>query len=147
MKTKVISQKDINEKWYLIDANGQRIGRIASLAAELLMGKTSVLSRDYLDPKVKVVVINAEKIDFTAKRGFSKFYKSFSGYPGGLKFTSLDEMFKKNKTFPIENAVKGMLPKTKKSDRAIVNLKVYVGSEHPHTAQTPEEINIKTFKI
>ncbi len=147
MKPRTIKQSEIMEKWYVLDASDQRIGKIASITAELLLGKNNPLVRANLDPKTKVVVINAAKIDFTAKRGFSKFYKNYSGFPGGLKFESLDEKFEKNKTYPIENAVKGMLPKNKRGRAIMTNLKVYEGSEHPHEAQKPELIDLNTYKI
>jgi large subunit ribosomal protein L13 len=142
-----ISQKQIEEKWYLIDAKGHRIGRIATLAAELLLGKNNPLVRKNLQPNAHVVVINAGKIDFTPKRGFSKFYKSYSGYSGGLSFESLEEKFEKNKTFPIENAVKGMLPKNKRGNAIYTNLRVYEDDSHPHEAQKPEKIDISVYKL
>ncbi len=147
MKPRSIKQKEIEEKWYVVDATDQRIGKIASLTAELLLGKNNPLVRANLDPKTKVVVINASKIDFTPKRGFSKFYKNYSGFPSGLKFESLEEKFEKNKVFPIENAVKGMLPKNKRGRAILTNLKVYEGSEHPHEAQQPEAIDLNTYKL
>lgn len=142
MKTK-ISQNDINEEWFLVDAAGLRVGLIASKVAELLLGKTDPMVKPNLDPKKHVVVINAEKIDFTPKRGYSKFYKNYSGFPGGLRHSSLDEIFMKDKKFPIENAVKGMLPKNTRGRNALANLRVFVGSEHPHEAQQPKKVDIK----
>lgn len=144
---KSISEKDIKEKWYMIDAKDQRIGRIATIAAELLLGKNDPMVRDYTDPKAHVVVINADKIDFTEKRGFSKFYKKYSGYPGGLTFDSLEEKFAKDPTFPIMNAVKGMLPKNRRGRKIFTNLRVVVGSEHVHEAQKPQNIDITTYKL
>jgi large subunit ribosomal protein L13 len=147
MKTTVIKQGQIEEKWYLIDAEGQRIGRIATAAAQLLLGKKSTLVRANLDPKIKVVVINSGKIDFTVKRGFSKFYKNYSGFPGGLKFVSLEAQMKKNPSFVIEHAVKGMLPKNKRGDAIFSNLKVFVDSAHKHEAQKPEVLDLKNFNL
>ncbi|MCA9386806.1 50S ribosomal protein L13 [Candidatus Dojkabacteria bacterium] len=147
MKPRTISQNEIQEKWYVVDAAGQRIGRVASITSELLLGKNDPKVRSNLDPKSKVIVINADKIDFTPKRGFSKFYKSYSGFPGGLTFISLEEKFEKNKTFPLENAIKGMLPKNKRGSMIFTNLKVYEGSEHPHTAQQPITIDLSSYKL
>ncbi len=144
---KKISQKAIEEKWYVINADGLRIGRIASVAAQLLMGKKDVLVRGYHDPRAHVVITNASRIDFTQKRGMTKFYSNYSGFPGGIKFTSLEEAFKKDPTWPIENAVKGMLPKTKRGNEAIVKLKIYAGGENPHNAQNPVEVNVNNFKL
>ena len=90
------NQKAIEEKWYVINADGLRIGRIASVAAQLLMGKKDVLVRGYHDPRAHVVITNASRIDFTQKRGMTKFYSNYSGFPGGIKFTSLEEAFKKD---------------------------------------------------
>jgi len=147
MKRISISQNDIQEKWYLVDVSGQRIGILASKIAEILMGKTDPVVRKNLNPRSFVVVINAGKIDFTAKKGFSKFYKSYSGFPGGLRYTDLDTTFAKNKTFPIVSAVKGMLPKTKRGDEAIVRLKVFETDVHEHEAQKPQQIDLKNYKI
>lgn len=142
-----ISQSDITEKWYLIDAEGQRIGLVASKAAELLQGKNNTLVRDYHKPMNKVIVINAAKIDATPKRKITKFYKNYSGFPDGLRFTSLEEYLEKDPTKPIQIAVKGMLPKTRRGDEMIINLRVFAGSEHSHEAQKPEKIDIKNFKL
>jgi large subunit ribosomal protein L13 len=142
-----ISKSKIEEKWYLVDAEGKRIGLIASKVAELLLGKANPLVKKYHNPNVKVVVINAEKIDYTPKRGLTKFYKSYSGFPDGLRFRNLDEIMKAKPELPIVSAVKGMLPRTKRGDEMIVNLKVFAGSEHPHQAQKPEVVNIKNLKL
>lgn len=144
---KSIKQSQIQEKWYLVDASGKRIGTMASQIAQLLLGKNNPLVRSNLDPKTKVVVINAAKIDYTPKRGFTKFYKSYSGFPGGLKFRTLDEKMAKDPTFPIENAVKGMLPKNKRGRSLIANLKIYPGGQHPHVGQSPEFIDITNVKF
>ena len=142
-----VKQSEIKEKWYKIDATGQRIGTLASKIAELLQGKNLPLMRSYHKPMNKVVVINAGKIDFTVKRGMTKFYKSYSGYPGGLRFSPLSETFEKFPERPLTLAVKGMLPRTKRGEAMLVNLKVFAGEEHPHEAQKPEEIKIKNFRL
>ncbi len=142
-----VSQSEIKEQWYLVDASGVRIGRLASKVAELLQGKNDVLKREYHKPMTKVIVINSDKLDFTAKRGMTKFYKSYSGFPGGLRFETLSELVEKKSDRPIMNAVKGMLPATKRGDEMLANLKVFSGEEHPHTAQTPTVINIKELKL
>jgi large subunit ribosomal protein L13 len=142
-----VSQSEIKEKWYLVDASGLRVGLLASKVAELLQGKNDVLKRDYHKPMYKVVVINADKIDFTAKKGMTKFYKSYSGFPGGLKFESLEELVAKGSDRPIMNAVKGMLPATSRGDEMLANLKVFRNADHPHAAQTPTVINIRDLKL
>lgn len=142
-----ISQKEIQEKWYVVDATGRRIGILASKVAELLQGKNNPKVRRYHDPKVKVVVINASKLDITPKRGLTKFYSSYSGYPDGLKFNNLEDLMKTHPDRPIELAVKGMLPRNKMGEVMLANLRIFAGAEHPHAGQQPEAINIKTLKI
>lgn len=142
-----ISQNDIEEKWFVIDAAGQRIGRVASIASELLLGKNDPLVSSNLMPRAHVVVLNSDKLDIAPKRGFSKFYKWFSGYPSGLRHKSLDQVNESNTAYPIEHAIKGMLPKNKRGRAIYSNLKVYTGSENPHEAQKPTVIDIKTYKL
>jgi len=142
-----IKQSAIQEKWFLVDAKGQRIGIIASKVAELLMGKNNPLTKAYHKPSSHVIVLNAGKIDFTTKRGITKFYKSYSGYPDGLTQINLENTYALHPERPIENAVKGMLPRTKRGDMMIANLKIYVDDQHIHQAQQPEVINLKNFKV
>lgn len=142
-----VKQSEIKEKWYLIDAEGARIGRVATVAAELLLGKSNPLTKKYHKPMVKVVIVNAKKLDVNAKKGMTKFYKNYSGFPGGLKFTSLEDMMKVHPERPIENAVKGMLPKTKQGNELLTNLRVYADDQHPHEAQTLEKVDIRNYKI
>lgn len=142
-----IKQSDIQEKWYLIDARGARVGKLASVAAQLLQGKNDVMKRDYHKPMTKVIIINAKEIDFTDKRGLTKFYKSYSGFPGGLRYVSLRDLNKKHPAKPIESAIKGMLPRTKRGDMMLVNAKIYADNMHKHEAQQPETIDLQSFKI
>ncbi len=147
-KTRTTSQNEIKEEWYVIDAAGQRIGRVASVSAELLLAKNNPLMRDYIHPKVKVIIINAEKLDIPKKKLFQKEYTTYSGYPSGLKIKSLEEVMAKDPRKVIERAVKGMLPKNKRGNSIYAsNLFVYVGDEHKHEAQKPLEINVKEFKV
>lgn len=142
-----VKQSDIKEKWYLIDANGARIGRLASISAQLLQSKNDVLKRDYHVPMAKVVIINADKLDITEKRGMTKFYKSYSGFPGGLRYVSLKDLSVKHPEKPIESAIKGMLPRTKRGDNMMANLRIYAGEVHDHQAQDLEKIDLQNFKI
>lgn len=142
-----VSQKDILEKWYQIDARGMKIGRLASILAELLQGKNNPLMRDNLKPMNKIIVINADKLDIPEKKGVTKFYKFYSGFPGGLRYLNLRDQFKKDPTYVIEKAVKGMLPKTKRGSEMIANLKIVAGESHNHQAQSPEVLNIRELKI
>jgi len=137
-----IKQSEIIEKWYIVDAANKRIGTLASKVATLLMGKNNTLARSNLKPLNHVVIINSVNIDFTPKRAITKFYKNYSGFPGGLRFTSLEDLHKKHPAFPIESAIRGMLPKTKRGEEMFSNLRVYPGADHKHTAQNPEIVNL-----
>lgn len=127
-----------DKKWYLIDGNEQPVGRIATKISQILMGKTKVVYSPHQDNGDCVIVINAEKIVFSGKKETQKLYYSHSGRPGGMKIKTVKEMGESKPTHIIEHAVKGMLPKNKLGRKLIRNLKVYTGSSHPHTAQTPE---------
>ena len=142
-----VKQSELKEKWYLVDAKGQRIGRIATVVAQVLQGKNDPKSRNYHKPMNKVVIINASKIDFTEKKGLTKFYHSYSGFPGGLRFMRLDELMVKFPNKPIEFAIKGMLPHTKRGREMMANLRVFRDETHEHSAQTPEVININEIKL
>ncbi len=142
-----INQTHIDEKWYVIDATGLRLGRIATIAAELLLGKNNPLVKDYLIPKNKVIITNASKFDSTPKRKMSKLYTAYSGYPGGLRVDSLEVILKRKPTQPLEHAIKGMLPKNIRGNEIFRNLFVYDSNEHPHEAQKPESVDIKKIKI
>ncbi len=146
MKTRSISQTEIEEKWYLVDAAGQRIGRVATAVAELLLGKNNPKIKDYIDPKVKVIVINSEKIDVAPKKTFTKFYTKYSGYPGGLTIEDLQTKVSQDPTFVLRNAIKGMLPKNKRGNKVITNLKLFVGSEHQYEAQKPVTLDLTKVK-
>lgn len=147
-KTRVVSQNEVTEKWYLIDASGQRIGRVATIAAELLLGKRDVLNRAYLTPKTKVVITNVGKLDITEKKRQFKTYTAYSGYPGGLRTDTLEEKMSAKPTNAVELAIRRMLPKTKRGKAIFsTNLRVYAGSDHPHTAQTLEKVELNKIKI
>lgn len=139
--TRFIKPEDANQKWYLVDANGQTLGRMASKIARIIRGKNKPLFTPNTDTGDFVVVINAEKVKVTGKREQLKDYKRHSGYPGGQKIVSYQEMLSKKPEFVIENAVKGMLPKTRLGNKLIKKLKVYAGDKHPHAAQNPELIS------
>jgi large subunit ribosomal protein L13 len=140
--TRFIKPDDANQKWYLVDANGQTLGRMASKIARIIRGKNKPLFTPNTDTGDFVVVINAEKVKITGKREQLKDYKRHSGYPGGQKITSYQDMLTKKPEFVIENAVKGMLPKTRLGNKLIKKLKVYAGDKHPHSAQNPELISL-----
>lgn len=135
-KEEVLNQR----KWYLIDAKGQTLGRLASNIARILRGKHKPIFSPHVDCGDFVVVINAEKIKVTGKKEENKFYFRHSGYPGGEKFESLKDLLKRKPEWVLWHAVKLMLPKNRLSRRIIRKLKIYAGPNHPHQAQKPEPI-------
>ena len=137
MKTYAVKAAEIERQWYLVDAEGKTLGRLASEIARILRGKHKPIFTPHLDTGDYVVVVNAEKIHVTGKKLETKKYYRYSGYPGGLKSVVLGEMLAKHPTRVIGLAVRGMLPKNRLGRAMIKKLKVYAGSEHPHEAQGP----------
>lgn len=133
--------EEVNPKWYVVDADGKILGRMASEIAKVIRGKNSPKFTPNADTGDFVVVINAEKVRLTGKRESLKDYKHHSMYPGGQKIRSFKEMISKHPDKVIRFAVRGMLPKTKLGDKLINKLKVYAGENHPHSSQTPESLN------
>ncbi|OYV03088.1 50S ribosomal protein L13 [candidate division bacterium WOR-3 4484_18] len=129
-------------KWYLIDAAGKTLGRLASQIALILRGKHKPQYQPHLDLGDYVVVINAEKVHVTGKKETDKLYYRHSGYPGGLKAIPLSVIRRKHPEFLIYHAVKGMLPKNRLGRKMLKKLKVYRGPSHPHIAQNPEPLDI-----
>ena len=140
MKTSLITKNDIGRKYYLIDADNQILGRLAVRAAMLLSGKRKVNYTSNVDNGDIVVVVNASKVAVTGNKLQDKTYTNFSGYPGGLRIRNLERLMQTQPAEVIRHAVKGMLPKNRLGSRMITRLKVYTGSEHPHSAQKPEII-------
>lgn len=141
-KTYAMKQSEIEKKWYLVDADGKVLGRLATEIADRLRGKHKPTYSPNLDMGDNIIVINAEKIVLTGSKSNDKEYFSHSHYPGGEKFTNIKKVMKEKPEFVIQHAVKGMLPKTKLGKQLIGNLKIYTGADHPHTAQKPEIINL-----
>jgi large subunit ribosomal protein L13 len=139
MKTYSTKAKDIEREWHVVDASGKTLGRLASEIAILLKGKHKPIYATHLDTGDYVIVINAEKVRVTGKKVDDKLYYHHSGYPGGLKSTSLGEMLKTHPTRVIEHAVRGMLPKNPLGRAMFKKLKVYAGPNHPHQAQVKGE--------
>jgi large subunit ribosomal protein L13 len=131
---------DVAQKWFVVDANGKTLGRVASHVARLLRGKHKPQFTPNADIGDFVIVVNAEKVQVTGKRGEMKEYFRYTGYPGGAIFAQYKDVLKTHPERIIEHAVRGMIPHTKLGRRIIKKLKVYAGSEHPHTAQKPEPI-------
>ncbi len=141
MKTYSAKPLEVERKWYLLDAEGQTLGRLAVLAANLLRGKHKPQYTPNVDTGDFVIIINAEKISVTGKKETGKIYYHHTGYPGGLKSASFRELMEKNPTKAIEKAIKGMLPHNTLGQEQFNKLKVYAGSEHPHAAQKPVVYN------
>ncbi|MDE0572465.1 50S ribosomal protein L13 [Demequina sp. B12] len=142
MRTYSPKPGDVTKNWYVIDATDVVLGRLASQAAALLRGKHKATFAPHVDNGDFVIVINAEKISLSGNKASDKMVYRHSGYPGGLSAVPIGELLEKNPQRVIENAVKGMLPKTKLGRAQISKLKVYAGSEHPHAAQQPQAFEI-----
>lgn len=140
--TKFIKSSDADKKWFLVDATDQVLGRLASKVARIIRGKNKAIFTPNADTGDFVVVINADKVKVTGKRQTLKTYTHHSGYPGGLKTKSLQELMSSKPELVIHKAVKGMLPKTRLGRQLIKKLKVYSGSQHPHAAQKPEVVKL-----
>lgn len=139
MKTFVPKKKEIGRKWWLINADGKILGRLATEISILLQGKRNPEFVKFIDSGDFVVVINAEKVKVTGKKLEQKKYYSHSGYPGGIKDKNLKELLEKNPEEVLRRAVRGMIPKNKLGRAMYKKLKVYRGPEHPHEAQKPQE--------
>ncbi|MBN1699426.1 MAG: 50S ribosomal protein L13 [Spirochaetales bacterium] len=138
MKTIFVKPKDITHKWYLIDAAGKRLGRVAVMAASIVRGKHKAIFSPHMDTGDFVIIINADKVDVSGRKRTDKMYHRHSGYPGGLKTESFTKVIGRKPTFPLEHAVKGMLPKGSLGRKLYKNIKIYAGESHPHEAQKPE---------
>ena len=140
MKTYSAKPDDIERSWYIVDADGQTLGRMASQIATILRGKHKPIFTPHMDCGDYVVVVNAEKVHVTGNRLDQKIYYRHSGYPGGLKQTPLREMLKTKPEKVIEEAVRRMLPKNNLGRHMLKKLRVYAGPEHQHQAQNPEPL-------
>jgi large subunit ribosomal protein L13 len=143
MKTTVLNKKDVDRKYYLVDAEGKILGRLATQVALLLSGKRKTDHTPSVDNGDFVVVVNAAKIAVTGKKLEDKVYTYYSGYPGGLTIKNLEALLRTKPTDVVRHAVKGMLPKNRLGSRMITRLKIYAGPEHPHQAQNPEKVEIE----
>lgn len=141
-KTVSANAKTVNKNWVIIDAENQVLGRISSKIASMLRGKHKTNFTPHVDCGDNVIVINAEKVRLTGKKWDQKEYIRYTGYPGGQRFSSPDEMLAKHPTRIVEYAVHGMLPKSKLGNAIKGNLYIYTGSEHPHAAQQPTKVTI-----
>ncbi len=146
MKTFSAKPLEVTRKWYLIDAQGVTLGRLAAEVASILRGKNKPQYTPHVDTGDFVVVINADKVTVSGKKETDKVYRSHSGYPGGFKEISFKDMIERAPERAIEKAVRGMLPHNTLGDEQFQKLKVYAGTEHPHAAQKPEIYNLKGDK-
>jgi large subunit ribosomal protein L13 len=142
VRTFTEKQAEIEREWYVVDAEGQTLGRLASRVAPILKGKHKPTYTPYLDCGDFVIVINAEKVRVTGRKLDQVFYHHHSGYPGGLRSVSLREQLGKHPERVLQAAVRGMLPKNKLGRRMIKKLKVYAGDAHPHQAQQPKPLEL-----
>jgi len=140
MKTWTAKPHELERRWYVIDADGQNLGRLATRIADTLRGKRKPQYTPHVDTGDFVVVVNAEKVAVTGKKLEQKLYYRHSGYPGGLKVRTLAEQLERRPTEVLRKAVKGMLPKNRLASQQISKLKIYAGPEHPHEAQRPEPL-------
>ena len=145
-KTVSGNKETADKKWFIVDAENQTVGRLSSQVAKILRGKHKTCFTPHADCGDNVIVINAEKVSFSGTKLENKEYVRYSGYPGGQKFTSAQELLEKHPERLIEKAIKGMLPKNTLGRALYRNLKVYTGSEHNHEAQKPEVLNLDTLK-
>ena len=144
MKTFVANSETRERTWYVVDAQGQTLGRLATQIAETLRGKRKPEYTPHVDTGDFVVVINAEKIHVTGNKLADKRYYRHSGYPGGIRSRTLAEMLERRPEEVIRKAVKGMLPRNRLARQQLTKLKVYAGPDHPHVAQKPEPMELTT---
>jgi len=142
MKTFVLKKDEIKRDWYLIDAKGQTLGKLAVIAADILRGKGKATFSPHMDNGDHLIIINASKVKVTGNKFEDKKYYSHSWYPGGLRTTTFKEMLEKKPKYIIEHAVMGMLPKNRLQKEFMKKMRVFAGPEHGHEAQKPAEIKI-----
>ena len=142
MKTYTVRKGDIKREWFVVDAQGKTLGRLASEITRILRGKHKPIYAPHLDCGDYVIVVNAEKVRVTGKKLDQKFYYRHSGYPGGLKSINLRDQLQRHPTRVLEAAVRGMLPKNRLGRAMIKKLKVYAGGSHPHQAQQPKVLEL-----
>jgi len=134
---------EVERKWYVVDAEGRTLGRLASEIARVLRGKNKQQYTPHVDVGDFVVVVNAEKVVVTGKKAEQKVYRRHSGYPGGLKTTSYERMMERRPEEVLRKAVYGMMPKNRLARRQMRKLKIYAGPEHPHAAQNPQRLEVR----
>lgn len=146
MKTIFVKPTDLERKWYVIDAEGQRLGRVAVAAADILRGKNKPEYAPHQETGDYVIIVNADKVEVTGRKETQKNYYRHSGYIGSMRSESFYKVLRRKPQFPIEHAVRGMLPHNRLGRKLFTNMKVYAGPDHPHTAQKPEVVTIPPVK-
>ncbi|MGK7916931.1 MAG: 50S ribosomal protein L13 [Prochloraceae cyanobacterium] len=146
-KTPLPTKETLEQKWYVVDAADQRLGRLATEIAMILRGKNKPTFTPHMDTGDFVIVVNAEKVVVTGKKGSQKLYRRHSGRPGGMKMETFNQLQARIPERIVEKAVKGMLPKNSLGRKLFTKLKVYTGPNHPHQAQQPEELKINTIPV
>ncbi len=145
-KTKHVNNETAQKEWVVVDATGQSLGRISSKVAKLLRGKYKPSFSPHVDCGDNVIIINADKVELTGNKWTDRTYYRHSGYPGGQKSFTPEDLMNAGPDRLFRKVVKGMLPKNKLGDAVLKNLYVYAGSEHPHQAQQPKQLDINTLK-
>lgn len=143
MKTYVAKPSEIEKHWYVIDASGQTLGKLATLVADTLRGKRKPIYTPNIDTGDFVIVVNAERVRVTGKKPEQKMYYRHSGYPGGIKSESFAHLLARRPEEIVRHAVRGMLPHNRLGRAQLRKLKIYAGADHPHKAQRPQTLEIK----
>ena len=142
MNTIFVKPREVERKWYVIDADGKSLGRVAAKVAYLLRGKHKPIYTPHQEIGDFVIVLNAGKVRVTGRKRQQKLYYNHSGYLGGMKVENFDKLIQRKPTYPLERAIKGMLPGNRLGRKLFKNVKVYAGDKHPHMAQKPEAMDI-----
>ena len=145
-KTRSASKETVNKEWYVVDATNEILGRLSGKVAIILRGKNKPTFTPHVDCGDNVIIINAEKIRLTGNKLTDKKYVRYTGYPGGQLSETVEHLLQRNPTKIVENAIRGMLPKTRLGRAIFKNLYIYKGDEHPHQAQQPKELKLTTIK-
>ena len=143
MKSYMARPLEVERKWYVVDAEGQTLGRLATRIAAVLRGKNKAQYTPHVDTGDFVVVVNADRIEVTGRKSEQKIYYRHTGYPGGLKEVSYERMMDRKPTEVVRKAVWGMMPKSRLARAQFKKLKIYAGAEHPHEAQDPQPLEVK----
>jgi large subunit ribosomal protein L13 len=143
MKSYMARPLEVERKWYIVDAEGKRLGRLATEIVRVLRGKNKPQYTPHVDVGDFVVVVNADRVAVTGRKAEQRVYRQHSGYPGGMKETSYEQMLARKPTEVLRKAVYGMMPKTRLARKQFKKLKIYAGPEHPHSAQDPQTLEVK----